>query len=274
MNKAQKRIMSLGIKTGYLGARALTHGMGGLTPNLMHDNLMQEIRKWRTKRKKFPAWAKRLIKELDEGWGNEIVVYPCTYFDDRFEKGKDVVRYSRRSKISSEWVLPASYIPEEAIGMEKTGLFIDPEEVKEENNRVVVHPKSIVVLYPFIMKEKSGGKIDEATGIPLEVSEEEWESLPEEKKRWLWRSQHGGITPIVRHYRHQYRQTVDVRGAEKCGVSYVGPEEEEPIDVNALIAAAKISLKELSDMLETKRLDAIVRVVQILTKLMEEGQVK
>ena len=50
-------------------------------------------------------------------------------------------------------------------------MFIDPEQV-EVNDKVVILPKSVVVLEGFIQESGTAGKVDEKTGVPLEISKE------------------------------------------------------------------------------------------------------
>ena len=93
----------------------------------------------------------------------------------------------------STCVLPAKYIPEEAVGREKVGLFIDPEDVTEETGKIIVHSAiAAVVLHPFIQKSKEGGRVDEATRIPLAIRQSGYNG------RRLYRTEGIGVRPLVR----------------------------------------------------------------------------
>ncbi len=188
MKKNQKQIVPLmdnngRVKlAGYLEARKLTRGKGGLPSNVLHDDYLVGTNRWKDVQKAYPTWAR------------EILVYPPK--DGKFD-GRDVVDSNKDGK-GRKWILPASYVPKEAVGKEKVGLFINPQEVKEENGRVVVHPKSVLILHPFIQQSYSGGKVDVNTRIPLEVEYELWKTVPVEERRWLVRMDGAGVRPLVR----------------------------------------------------------------------------
>jgi len=124
-------------------------------------------------------------------WADELLAHPEK--NGVFQSGRDV-KDSRTG-----WILPASYVPSEALGRKSVGLFVVPEDVREESGNVIVHARSIVVLDGMI--QESGwvpGKPHELTRIPLVVSPEEFACLPEEDKRWLYRIVGEGVQPIVR----------------------------------------------------------------------------
>lgn len=209
MNKALKRMVAVKERTGYLEARRITEEKGGLPSHVMHDDYLLRTGRWREVQKIYPAWAK------------EIIVYPRTGW--QFEKGKDVV------DSETGWILPAMHIPKEAIRREKIGLFVDPEEITEENGNVVVHPKSIVVLKGFIQQTSAHGKMDEKTRIPLEP--EPGGELPEKDIRLFYRIYGAGIRPLVRGYENYGRGVVAYHGPDRAlGVAYVeGFQEKEPL---------------------------------------------
>ena len=190
MSQVQKKMVVLYSESdgkSYLEARRATKKRGGLPSNVLHDDYLVRTDRWRE------------IKGLRFAWAREVLVYPD--MGEKFKKGKDVVD-SYEDERGRKWILPASYIPEEAIGREKVGLFVDPEDVKEERGKVVVHPKpnSVVVLHPFIQEAGMGGRVDENTRIPLKVKRKVFENLPEEERRWLLRRYCVGVRPLVRDY--------------------------------------------------------------------------
>jgi hypothetical protein len=186
--KNQKRIVPLMDDNGrvkladYLEARKLTRGKGGLPSNVLHDDYLVRSDKWKGVQKVYPAWAR------------EILVYPEK---DGLFSGRDVVDSNKDGK-GRRWILPASYIPKEAVGKEGVGLFINPQEVKEEKGRVVVYPRSVIILHPFIQQSCGGGKVDDNTRIPLKVDPELWKDVPVEERRWLLRMDGAGVRPLVR----------------------------------------------------------------------------
>lgn len=102
-------------------------------------------------------------------------------------------------------VFPAAYIPEEAVGREKIGLFVDPADVKVETyhgkDTVIVHaqPESIVVLQGLPQTNGGVGRVDEATRIPLEVPPEVLAALTDKEKRWLFRTDGANVGLLVRN---------------------------------------------------------------------------
>ena len=125
-------------------------------------------------------------------WADELLAHPAK--DGVFQQGKDV-----KDSLTG-WILPASYVPKEAAGRKGVGLFVVPEDVREEGGKVVVHAQSVVVLDGMIQISDKwvAGKPHEITRIPLVVSPEEFERLPEEEKRWLYRIAGEGVKPLVR----------------------------------------------------------------------------
>jgi hypothetical protein len=171
------KLRSLGFSADYLGAHKTLASNGLKLPsNVLLDDILCNGNEWQKHR--FPIWAR------------EIVAYPnrfCT-----FEKGRDV------KDLQTGWILPASYIPESAYGKQFVGLFIDPGTVSIEKGRPVIHPVSVSVLSNFIQKSGLGGKLDEASGIPINVSPDAWLRLAEPEKRWFTRIDGRGLRPIMR----------------------------------------------------------------------------
>jgi hypothetical protein len=125
-------------------------------------------------------------------WADELLAHPEK--DGVFQSGRDV------KDALTGMILPASYVPKEAIGRKGIGLFVVPEDVRREHDKVIVHAQSIVVLDDITQTsgEWVPGKPHEITRIPLVVSAEEFERLPGEEKRWLWRITGEGVRPLVR----------------------------------------------------------------------------
>lgn len=86
------------------------------------------------------------------------------------------------------------------------GLLIDPEKIDTcgRSGSMVIIPKTAKILgtgeNPFIQEGGRwvGGIADEETRVPLAVSEEKWEELPVENRRYLYRVPEQGIRPLVR----------------------------------------------------------------------------
>jgi hypothetical protein len=177
----QKLIVPLGKSTGYIEAAALAKGMGGKLPsNVLHDEHLVTRRNVSLSELigYYPAWAR------------EILVYPQK--NGKFQAGKDVI------DSETGWLLPASYIPEEAVGKEGIGLFVDPGVVKDENGKVIIHPAGITLLAPFIQENGDPGRVDEATRIPLAHHAFKYSSS--RAIRTLWRIDGVGIRPLIRGY--------------------------------------------------------------------------
>jgi hypothetical protein len=173
------QIVPLGKNAGYLEARRLAAERGTKLPsNVLHDDYLVRTGRWKKVREIYPAWAL------------EIIVHPEK--DGSFEKGKDVVD----SEIG--WIVPAKYVPEEAVGRKGVGLLLVPGDI-EEKDKVVIHPAGEpVILTPFIQENGDGGKVDEATRVPLAISKELFEQLSVNEKRWLFRMAGVGVRPLAR----------------------------------------------------------------------------
>gem|GEM_PF-1925168 len=171
-----KEIVRLGMRARYLEARRAVAEKGMRLPP-------------------YPLLDRYVQKNKDENRGgvyaDELLAWPEK--DGVFRKGKDV------KDPSSGWILPASYVPEEAVDWEGAGLFIVPEDVGGERGKMVVHAKSIIVLDGMIQTSNDwvNGEPHEITRIPLIVSPERFEGLPEEGKRFLHRSERGGLTSLL-----------------------------------------------------------------------------
>jgi hypothetical protein len=171
------------IKTAYIWARDIAAASGLQLPsNALHDDYLVYSQKWKTLDKQgyYPAWAR------------EILAYPEK--DGIFTSGRDIV------DSKTKWVIPANYVPQIAFGIKGVGLFIDPEIVRKENGRMIVHPNSIVVLNGLLQKDGRVGKVYPATRVPLEIDARLLAKLPDKEKRWFWRISGVGVRPVARDY--------------------------------------------------------------------------
>lgn len=236
----QRMIVPLGKNAGYLEARTLAKERGGKLPsNVLHDEYLVRSDKWRAISSYYAAWAR------------EVLVYPEK--GGRFKEGKDIV------DSQTGWILPASYVPKEAVGRKGVGLFVDPEDVKEENGKVIVHPAgSVIVLSPFIQESGNAGKVDESTRIPLAL-----EADSDIDKRWLWRIDGVGVRPLVRiddYLGYDCRRNV-IAGGRPHLVRGVALEAEAPIGGAEKIVAAPLQKENgvlLSGVTRAK-LDALIK---------------
>lgn len=138
---------------------------------------------------------------------NEFLVHPEK--DGVFQKGRDIrdsiLAFNPAFRDSTlVLTIRASDVPYEALGRRGIGMLVEPldgsDGVMEENDGVVVHAKSIIVFEGMIQTPDAWvpGKPHETTRVPVAVSPEEFEQLPEEEKRWLRRIAGEGIRPLVR----------------------------------------------------------------------------
>jgi len=194
-----------GIATaGYLEARILAReGRGALPSNVEHDNCLLRSDDWKKIWQYYTCGA----------WANELLAYPEK--NGVFTKEKDIV------DSQTGWILPYSEAEAAAdgkfAGEQNIGLFVLPENVVHEGNRVVVHPKSISVIRPFIQEFGVAGRADEKTRIPLDIglgktggAEKDSADLdppPAETLRWMYRMEGAGVRPIVR-YVHDFRRGI------------------------------------------------------------------
>ncbi len=171
------------IRLGYLDARKKAMEAGGRLPsNITHDDYLVMSEDWKTIQQLWPAWAR------------EIVVYPQQ--GGTFTQGVDAI------DAETGWMLPASELLKahqlrEIFGIQTAGLFIDPEDIVEDKGRMVVVPRTIVVLHG-ILQQNGWGMVDEATRMPLEAEKAVFDALPENEKRYFWRIAGVGVRPLVR----------------------------------------------------------------------------
>lgn len=223
-------------------------------------------------------------------WADELLAHPVK--DGVFQSGKDVV------DALTGMILPASYVPKEAVGRKGVALVVVPEDVREERGKVIAHAQSVIVLDGLTQESDKWvpGKPHEITRIPLVVSAEEFERLPEEEKRWLYRIAGEGVRPLVRGYYSNnwlrvVRRNVYAYCGADCAFGVAGvaateggaPEkapqklqvERAPENKGVVIAATveqvkeliengRASLEELSRMVLPERLEPLRRLVEAL----------
>lgn len=130
----------------------------------------------------------------------EILAHPQE--NGIFKKGIDVI------DSKTGWTLPAKCVPEEAVDRKGVGLLLVPGDI-ENNGKVVIHPEKVVILAPFLQESHEGGKVDEATRMPLAIPKVLISQLPETDIRWLFRMEGIAVRPIVR-FRDGYQGAVEV----------------------------------------------------------------
>ncbi len=169
------------INAGYLESVRLVAAQGLHLPSIvLHDDYLVGSEKWKELNKKgyYAAWAR------------EILAYPEK--DGMFVQGLDVI------DSESGWTLEAKNVPLQALGVKGAGLFIDPEEVKEENGKMVVIPKTIIVLSGLIQESGGAGQVDPNTRVPLQVGAQIFAQLNDNEKRWFYRISGIGVRPVAR----------------------------------------------------------------------------
>ncbi|MEW5996044.1 MAG: hypothetical protein AB1657_00405 [Candidatus Micrarchaeota archaeon] len=192
-----REIVQLGMDARYLDARrAVAERKMRLPPHPMLDAYVQRNRVC-------GFWADELLARPEKG--------------RVFQSGKDV------KDALTGMILPASYVPKEAVGREGVGLFVVPEDVREERGKVIVHAQSVIVLDGLTQESDKWvpGKPHEITRIPLVVSAEEFERLPEEEKRWLYRIAGEGVRPLARGDVNDWYRGVRRYVYADCGFDYV-----------------------------------------------------
>ncbi len=265
----QGAITLLGVKAGYLEARRLAKEKGGRLPsNVLHDEYLVRSDRWKAIARYYAAWAR------------EILVYPAK--GGKFKEGKDIV------DSGTGWILPASYVPKEAFEKTGVGLFVDPAEVGEEHGRIIVHPKSgMIVLAPFIQENGNFGKVEKTTRIPLALKCES-----EASRRWLSRIDGVGVRPLVRGRILLFNGPQDVDASQLPGVSFGVALEDAPAEsseengwalsekkpraviagitadqLKLLVANAQTSLVALAQEGAPAEIERILKLLQALRKI-------
>ncbi|MBU0591309.1 hypothetical protein KKD40_03770 [Candidatus Micrarchaeota archaeon] len=273
-------IKPTGENAGWLDARNSVKNKGGLQSNVLHDDVLVKL--W----PKLSEQERDQLKSYYPAWAREVLVYPTK--GGQLRKGVDVVD-GYEDDAGRNWILPASSIPEQAVGRKSICLFVDPDSVEVSDKKVVVlaEPQSIIVLSSFIQESGQIGQVDERTRVPLEVSQKVAEGLSDDQKRWLWRVDSEGVRPLVRAVADFYGRRyvyADNRHDVAFGVASVGLEEAAPrvrvaaapenqgIIVKgvtleafrAMVGDADASLSDLAQTVRSEKLGALYRLVQAL----------
>ncbi len=178
--------------TDYLTARKLVAERGWRLPsNVLHESYVQN----------HDAWMRMRHFGYYYAWAREIVAYPAS--NGMFEAGRDIMDEE------TNWIIPASFIPQEAIGVKDVGLFIDPEDVSKQNGRVIVIPRVTIVLTRMIQGIGDLGGVNTATGIPHEITHGVC-AYQDSERHYFGRADGMGVRPIVRGgYDEERRWTVE-----------------------------------------------------------------
>ena len=149
-----------------------------LPSNVLHDDYLARTDNWQNIKAIYPAWAREILVHPEKG--------------GEFKKGEDVVDSETR------WTVPGNFLTDPKLTdadpfRKGVGLFIDPEDVIIDDDRIVVIPASIVSLDPFIQINDAKGTVDETTRVPLDLVPPD-----EQEKRWLYRIAGVGVRPLAR----------------------------------------------------------------------------
>ena len=191
-------------RVSYIEARELARkNKGSLPSNVKHDDCLIRSDDWKCVWDYYSCGA----------WANELLAYPEK--NQTFPEGKDIV------DSETGWILP--YAEAEAASDGNFAdelnicLFVTPLSVVCEEKRVIVHPKSTVVLRPAIQGFGIAGRADEKTRIPLDIglgtkgleceSSSGLDPPSAETLRWMYRFEGTGVRPIVR-YVHDFRRGI------------------------------------------------------------------
>ncbi len=182
-----------------------TRNQGGMPSNVLHDDYLVCTEKY-----------KELPSSYYAAWAREVVAYPQA--NRVFKRGEDLV--------DENWILPWEYISKlndavEFVGEKGRALFIEPLDVHIDGNRVIIIPdlQSTIVLSNFL-QQGGCGKVDEATRMPMKVTDQELNNLSENETRHLYRISGNGLRPLSRY--DDGRCVVNAaRGTDHRGVARV-----------------------------------------------------
>lgn len=199
-------------RLGYVDAFNAMRDKGGLTSNVIHDDVLVKL--W----DKLTDEQRAELRKYYPAWAREIVVYPAE--GGVFKAGQHVE--------DGNWFFPTHSIPKEAIDRPGVGLFVDPKNLYVEGKRVVVEadPSSIVLLTNFMQKE-GWSRVDERTRIPLAVSSN---GVPDGQQRYFWRISGQGVRPLARGVDDFVRRDVGAlyRRDYRFGVASLSLTQAEP----------------------------------------------
>lgn len=168
-------------KTDYCAAKKLADVLGGLPSNVLVDRI---------------AFNSDVKPVEGAFWTSQILAYP--------ERGGVFINGDFVDQ-QTKWVIPASCIPPDIVGVGGMGLLIVPETIVKEGARTIVHapPERVSVIHPFLQKSEFWGKVQPQTGMPTDDPDCEME-LPAISTRFFWRVDVQAIRPVVRDFDNPY----------------------------------------------------------------------
>jgi hypothetical protein len=248
-------------KAGWLDAIELVRNRGGLPSNALHDRYLVETNDYQQIRGLYPAWT------------NGVLVYP----ERNGVFGKGDIEDASKDNAGRKWVVPASCVPEQVIGVTGVALYIDPENVEVTDKRVAIiaKPESIRILAPF-MQKNGWGKMDEVTRVPLALPEDS----NDKNNRYLWRIDGIGVRPLVRGWYGGWngRRVVNASIRDDGGFGVAGTSiaqaEPKPITIapaqeNSGVLVKGVTLHEFNIMVRDARAS-----VEELEEVVKEGKLK
>jgi len=203
-------------KVDYLAARKIAKEANAFLPsNVLHDDILLNSNRWKSlaKRNSYPMWADEISAHPEKG--------------GVFLRGRDIV------DARTGWVLPfseaASCAKEEFVNRKRTGLIITPEEVSSEKGKVIVHPKSIIIIHPRVEVFGVPGQVDEKTRTPVDIGlgalasqlAKNIDPLPSENLRWQYCFE-GETVSAIKRYVQDFRRGIFEISWNAPDTAYVG----------------------------------------------------
>ncbi len=144
--KTGRYIIYTGMELGFLDAfKALKECERRLPDNKLYNGVTVRRANWTPE-----------LERINGAWIDGIAVFPA-----RRESLTDAdIR-------DNGWVMRGAYIPSEARNRRNVGLLVIPEELEVDGRSVIVHPRSIRMLHPFIQDNFQEGRPDKETEFPL-----------------------------------------------------------------------------------------------------------
>ncbi len=117
------------------------------------------------------------------------------------------------------WILPfseaAPLADDEFTGKKRMGLIITPEDVVSEKGKIIVHPKSIIVVRNRVEVFGVAGQVDEKTRTPIDMGlgspaaqfSKSIDPLPSGDLRWQYCFEGAAVRPLKR-YVHDFRRGI------------------------------------------------------------------